>query len=88
MSRDASSDNDGKPPFQQPKLVQTKPAVDVIERLTSMSNRTNLMALETTLGLLPGMDSGFAASAAEVRAVAKRMIANTEDFARILPGEA
>lgn len=62
----------------------TAGAPDLASRLTEMSDRTNLMVIDATLRALPGATPGIgknaAESAAEVRALALRMLQATRDF--------
>lgn len=72
----------------------TTGSTDLVAQLTQMSNRTNLMVLDATLRALPkdglgngagigagdGGAQGFAAAAADVRALARRMLLATQDL--------
>ncbi|MBP2292358.1 hypothetical protein [Azospirillum rugosum] len=66
----------------------TADASDLIGRLTEMSDRTNLMVIDATLRALPDAGPGFgtspAQSAAEVRALARRMLQATLDFQAVI----
>lgn len=53
---------------------------DLVDRLSQMSDRTNLMILDATLKSLPQGDTGYAAAAAEVRALARRMLDTAHDY--------
>ncbi|MGQ9372003.1 methyl-accepting chemotaxis protein [Azospirillum sp. ST 5-10] len=66
---------------------------DLTGRLTQMTNRTNLMVIDATLNALPpaapGEDGqGYAVAAAEVRALARRMLRAAGDFAETIGTEA
>lgn len=73
----------------------TTGGIDLAGRLTEMADRTNLMVIDATLraaakaDALPatgvatgsiGPNAGFADAAAEVRALARRMLQATQDF--------
>lgn len=57
---------------------------DLVAQLSRMSNRTSLMVIDATLNALrpAGQEggTGYADAAAEVRALAKRMVQATADF--------
>jgi hypothetical protein len=53
---------------------------DLVDRLSQMSDRTNLMILEATLKSLPQNGAGYAAAAAEVRSLARRMLDTARDY--------
>ncbi|MBX9633345.1 MAG: hypothetical protein K2X44_00055 [Magnetospirillum sp.] len=57
-----------------------KGGTDVVGRLSQMSNRTNLMVIDATLGALPKDDQGYAEAAAEIRALSRRMMQAAQDF--------
>jgi len=50
------------------------------DRLSQMSDRTNLMILDATLQCLPQEGKGYAAAAAEVRALSRRMLETARDY--------
>ena len=60
----------------------TTGGIDLAGRLTQMSNRTSLMVIDAVLRAAPqtGEEQGFADAAAEVRALARRMLQATQDF--------
>jgi len=57
-----------------------KGGTDIVGRLSQMSNRTSLMVIDATLGALPKDGEDFAAAAAEIRALSRRMIQAAKDF--------
>lgn len=59
----------------------------LISRLSQMSARNNLLALDATLRAVREQASP-AAAAAEVRSLSRRMIRTANDFAETLPGGA
>lgn len=66
----------------------TAGASDLIGRLTEMSDRTSLMVIDATLRALPdagpALGTSAAQSAAEVRALARRMLQATMDFQAVI----
>ena len=60
----------------------TTGGTDLASQLTRMGNRTNLMVIDAVLNAAPkaGEEQGFADAAAEVRALARRMLQATQDF--------
>ncbi len=60
----------------------TADGIDLAGRLTQMSNRTNLMVIDAVLRAAPqpAEEQGFADAAAEVRALARRMLQATQDL--------
>ncbi len=60
----------------------TTGGIDLAGRLTQMSNRTNMMVIDATLRTAPGAGTSqsFAEAAAEVRALARRMVQATRDL--------
>ncbi|WP_448204378.1 hypothetical protein [Azospirillum sp. sgz302134] len=62
----------------------TSGGTDLAGHLTRICDRTNLMVLDATLNALPKdgalQPGGFADAAAEVRALARRMLQTTQDF--------
>ena len=65
----------------------TTGGTDLAGRLTQMSNRTNLMVIDAVLRAAPKPgaqtlenEQGFADAAAEVRALARRMLQATQDL--------
>jgi len=57
-----------------------KGGTDIVGRLSQMSNRTNLMVIDATLGALPKDGEGYAEAAAEIRALSRRMMQAAQDF--------
>ena len=57
---------------------------DAAVRLSQMSNRTNLMVIDATLNVLPKEGEGYAAAAAEMRVLARRMRQAVADIAEAL----
>lgn len=57
-----------------------KGGTDLVGRLSQMSNRTNLMVIDATLGALPKDEHGYAEAAAEIRALSRRMMQAARDF--------
>ena len=57
-----------------------KGGTDIVGRLSQMSNRTNLMVIDATLGALPKDGQGYAEAAAEIRALSRRMMQAAQDF--------
>lgn len=53
---------------------------DFVDRLSQMSDRTNLMILDATLKSLPQDEHGYATAAAEVRILARRMLDTARDY--------
>ena len=60
--------------------------IDGIGRLSQISNRTSLMTIDAVLRALPRDGQGYAAAAAELRTVARRVVHSTRDCARQLAG--
>jgi hypothetical protein len=58
---------------------------DSIGRLSQISNRTSLMTIDAVLQALPRDGQGYAAAAAELRTVARRVVHSTRDCAASLP---
>jgi imidazolonepropionase-like amidohydrolase len=56
-----------------------------IGRLSQISNRTSLMTIDAVLQALPRDGQGYAAAAAELRTVARRVVHSTRDCAASLP---
>jgi hypothetical protein len=52
---------------------------DCIGRLSQISNRTSLMTIDAVLQALPRDGKGYAAAAAELRTVARRVVHSTRD---------
>jgi imidazolonepropionase-like amidohydrolase len=52
---------------------------DGIGRLSQISNRTSLMTIDAVLQALPRDGKGYAAAAAELRTVARRVVHSTRD---------
>ena len=52
---------------------------DSIGRLSQISNRTSLMTIDAVLQALPRDGKGYAAAAAELRTVARRVVHSTRD---------
>ena len=59
--------------------------VDRVDRLSQISNRTSLMTIDAVLRALPRDGQGYAAAAAELRTVARRLVHSTRDLAASLP---
>jgi hypothetical protein len=59
--------------------------LDSIGRLSQISNRTSLMTIDAVLQALPRDGKGYAAAAAELRTVARRVVHSTRDCAASLP---
>jgi imidazolonepropionase-like amidohydrolase len=53
--------------------------IDDIARLSQISNRTSLMTIDAVLRALPRDGQGYAAAAAELRTVARRVVHSTRD---------
>ena len=53
--------------------------IDGIGRLSQISNRTSLMTIDAVLRALPRDGQGYAAAAAELRTVARRVVHSTRD---------
>jgi hypothetical protein len=58
--------------------------IDGIGRLSQISNRTSLMTIDAVLRALPRDGQGYAAAAAELRTVARRVVHSTRDCAASL----
>ena len=56
--------------------------IDDIGRLSQISNRTSLMTIDAVLRALPRDGQGYAAAAAELRTVARRVVHSTRDLRR------
>ena len=52
---------------------------DGIGRLSQISNQTSLMTIDAVLHALPRDGQGYAAAAAELRTVARRVVHSTHD---------
>ena len=50
-----------------------------IRRLSKISNQTSLMTIDAVLRALPHDGQGYAAAAAELRTVARRVVHSTRD---------
>jgi hypothetical protein len=59
--------------------------VDSVDRLSQISNRTSLMTIDAVLRALPRDGQGYAAAAAELRTVARRVVHSTRDLAASVP---
>jgi hypothetical protein len=59
--------------------------IDSVDRLSQISNRTSLMTIDAVLRALPRDGQGYAAAAAELRTVARRVVHSTRDLAASLP---
>jgi hypothetical protein len=59
--------------------------IDSVDRLSQISNRTSLMTIDAVLRALPRDGQGYAAAAAELRTVARRLVHSTRDLAASLP---
>ena len=57
---------------------------DLAGRLTRMTNRTNLMVIDATLNAVPQDAAGYAAAAADVQALARRMLQAVNDLAETI----
>jgi hypothetical protein len=53
--------------------------IDGIARLSQISNRTSLMTIDAVLRSLPHDGQGYAAAAAELRTMARRVVHSTRD---------
>ena len=53
--------------------------IDDIARLSQISNRTSLMTIDAVLRALPRDGRDYAAAAAELRTVARRVVHSTRD---------
>jgi hypothetical protein len=58
--------------------------IDDIGRLSQIGNRTGLMTIDAVLQALPRDGQDFAAAAAELRTVARRVTHSTRDLAASL----
>jgi hypothetical protein len=58
--------------------------IDDIGHLSQIGNRTSLMTIDAVLQALPRDGQGFAAAAAELRTVARRVTHSTRDLAASL----
>ena len=58
--------------------------IDDIARLSQISNRTSLMTIDAVLRALPRDSQGYAAAAAELRTMARRVVHSTHDCAASL----
>jgi hypothetical protein len=63
----------------------TENLTDGIGRLSQISNRTSLMTIDAVLRALPRDGQGYAAAAAELRTVARRVVHSTRDCGASLP---
>ena len=57
-----------------------------IHRLSRISNQTSLMTIDAVLRALPRDGQGYAAAAAELRTVARRVVHSTRDCGASLTG--
>ena len=53
--------------------------IDDIGRLSQIGNRTSLMTIDAVLRALPRDGEGYAAAAAELRTMARRVVHSTRD---------
>ncbi|HYG86356.1 MAG TPA: hypothetical protein VD978_08870 [Azospirillum sp.] len=53
---------------------------DITERLSQMSNRTNLMVIDATLHTLPKNGEDYAEAALEIHALSRRIMRAARDF--------
>jgi hypothetical protein len=60
--------------------------MDPVGRLSQISSRTSMMTIDAVLRTVPRNDKGYAAAAAELRSIARRMVHTTKDFAAARPG--
>lgn len=60
--------------------------LDEAGRLSQISCRTCVMALDQVLRHLPHPDSHYAVAASELQVLARRMLTTTRDFAEALHG--
>jgi hypothetical protein len=49
--------------------------------LSRISSRTSMMTIDAVLNAVPRNGAGYASAAAELRAIARRMVHTTRDFA-------
>ena len=55
--------------------------MDPVGRLSQISSRTSMMTIDAVLRAVPRNGKGYAAAAAEMRGIARRMVHTTRDFA-------
>jgi hypothetical protein len=60
--------------------------MDPVGRLSQISSRTSMMTIDAVLRTMPRDGKGYAAAAAELRGIARRMVHTTKDFAAARPG--